>query len=340
MAALYRSSDGGTSWSSTPSLGGIDGEALTYEPNTDALYYGQNFAGIVYKSIDHGVNWNAIGTQNPNVTLCSLGVSPDASHVLIAGSESGVLDRSTDEGSHWIQVYPTDTVKNPEVPKVIFSGFAPSVALAARWHSLKESLVMTSDRGATWSAIASPDPHVWALELDQRRESCPNGKPLHLWTGLFTQNAADTTAGGLIEESTDGGSSWHTTGFPRIPIPPSVWVLKHDTASGTLAAATDSGVFIGHEPGLAVSAALHTGSEFSFYPNPASKSATLAYSGNELKAVRLQVSSVTGELLFDQKLSSSSHQIDISEWPNGVYFARVQTQAGELFTARLVIFRE
>ena len=335
-AALYRSTDGGMHWTAQPDIGGIDGEAIAYHPSTDELYYGENFAGLVYKSTNHGSTWIPIGTQNSSVTLCSLGVSPDSNKVLLAGSEAGVIDLSTDEGSHWTVVYPEDTVRNPEVPKVIFSNVASNVAFVTRWHSLDASLVMTRDRGFTWSAIASPDPHVWALELDQRKASCPSGTPLHLWTGLFTQNVTDTTAGGLIEESTDGGTSWHTTGFPRIPIPPSVWVLKYDTTSGTLAAATDSGIFIGHAPGSSVKTTASEKTSLELYPNPSRGLITVSIPsmvGNSI----LHISNTLGVIVFEKNLrNSSTTTLNLTGLSGGVYFVRVISSSGQSWGGHVV----
>jgi hypothetical protein len=335
-AALYRSTDGGMHWTAQPDIGGIDGEAIAYHPSTDALYYGENFAGLVYKSTDHGSTWVPIGTQNSNVTLCSLGVSPDSNKILLAGSEAGVIDLSADEGSHWTVVYSEDTVKNPEVPKVLFSDVASNVAFVSRWHSLNASLVMTRDRGFTWTPIASPDPHVWALELDQRKASCPNGTPLHLWTGLFTQNSFDTTAGGLIEESTDGGSSWHTTGFPHIPIPPSVWILKYDTASGTLAAATDSGIFIGHEPGSSVEITVRERTSLAPYPNPSRGMVTVSIPGIASNSV-LHVSNTLGEIVLEKSFrNSTTTTLNIDGLPDGVYFVRLISSNGQSWEGHII----
>jgi len=340
MAALYRSTDGGQNWVATPNLGGIDGEAIAYDPLTDALYYGENFAGIVFKSTNHGSSWMQVGKPNATVTLCTLGISPDANRVLLAGSEQGVIDLSTDEGMNWSVVYAADTVQNPEVPKIVFSSRATSVAFATRWHSAKESFVISRDRGLTWSSLASPDPHVWALELDQRQASCRTGTPLHLWTGLFTQNAVDTSAGGLIVESSDGALSWHSTGFPRIPIPPSVWVLKHDTASGTLAAATDSGVFIGHEPTASVERLSPRGSALLLYPNPATTMTTLSIPKNAGSAL-LCLSDVIGNVLIEKKLRGvSSCALDLKGLPGGVYFVRLTSLSGQSWQGHIVRYSQ
>ncbi len=84
------------SWAATPGIGGIDGEVLDYHALTDALYYGENFAGIVYSSVNHGSSWQQIGKQDAAVTLCSLGVSPNDDKIFLAGSKTGILDRSSD----------------------------------------------------------------------------------------------------------------------------------------------------------------------------------------------------------------------------------------------------
>ncbi len=220
-------------------------------------------------------------------------------------------------------VYPADSVANPEVTKVIFSSVAPAFAFAARWHSAATSIVKTTDAGASWNAIASPDPHVWALEIDQRKGMCPNGSPLHFWTGLFTQYAPDTTKGGMIEETTDGGVSWHTTGFPKVQHPPSVWVIKFDSTSGTLAAATDSGIFIGHAPARGVAQNIRSQASMNLFPNPASRSTTLTLPAETSDRTPLHLYSVLGKLVAAQKLSNGKNFIDLASLPPGVYFARI-----------------
>jgi hypothetical protein len=334
--SLYRSTDGGSNWLATIGLGGIDGETLTYYPAGDILYYGENFAGVVYRSMDHGANWMQTGNPNSKVTLCALAVSFDVNKTLIAGSQDGVIDRSTDEGKTWSVVFPADTIAGPEVPKVIFSSVATSVAFATRWHSLKASIIMSRDRGMTWSSIASPDPHVWALELDQRVASSINGIPQHFWTGLFTQRVPDTTAGGLIEETTNGGATWHSTGFPRIANPPNVWVVKYDSTSGEMAAATDSGLFIGHEPRASVELATNDVRAFSIYPNPASSQTTILVP-EKLTHLECRLFDVAGKELQRQRVMNSDKvEIELSSYPQGCYFARLFSDDRNIWSGCIV----
>jgi photosystem II stability/assembly factor-like uncharacterized protein len=259
---LYRSTDGGISWSDTSSLGGVSGESICYHAADDAIYYGQNFGYATWKSTDHGATWSKMNILQGNATLCSLGCSVDIPPVLLAGShDSARIDRSTDEGLTWINI--PDTSFSEEVPKIVFSDYATNgdynhgIAIAARWYSsYTRSLIATTDGGLTWPALASPSPRVWALDIDQRAAMISKSgdpaypMPLHFWTGLFNVRA-DTIPNGLVQETNDGGLTWHSTNFPvnestdsNHPRARQIWVLKYDTLSGKLAVATDSGVFV------------------------------------------------------------------------------------------------
>jgi hypothetical protein len=261
---LYRSTNGGRNWVELDGLGGIEGEDIDYQEATDLLYYGQNFRGPVWRSGDHGATWVMTGAAVDSIGLCTIAVSPDLPTVLLAGSEGGELARSTEEGMNWtIQMHhDTGTDLEPEVPKIVYSKFAVGVsglrtiALCTRWPSLGNAIVKTVDNGVSWTSLHHPSKNPWALEIDQRASTIAAASnaaypgPLHYWTGLF-HDRSDTVTNGLIQETTDGGLSWHTMNFPtgiegdpNNPMTRDVWVMKFDTTSGRLIASTSTGVWI------------------------------------------------------------------------------------------------
>jgi photosystem II stability/assembly factor-like uncharacterized protein len=259
---LYRSTNGGFSWNMLNGLGGVDGEDMAWHEIGDIVYYGQNFGYALWKSSDHGATWYQTGFANTDsIGLCALDVSQDTFPTIIQGSESaGLLARTTDSGNHWSVTLRSDTGTNneTEVPKVVFSKCATDqatgrhdVALAIRWLSTYRSLVASTDGGLDWITLNSPSAYPWALDVDQRASmiSKPGDSvfplPLHFFIGLFGLRT-DTIKNGMVQETTDGGESWHSINFPIIADTNShyAWVLKYDTTSGRIAVATDSGIYI------------------------------------------------------------------------------------------------
>ena len=351
---LYRSTDGGISWSDTSNLGGVNGESICYHAADDAIYYGQNFGYATWKSTDHGATWTKMNILQGNATLCSLGCSVDIPPVLLAGShDSARIDRSTDEGLTWVNI--PDTSFSEEVPKIVFSDYATNgyhnhgIAIATRWYSsFSRSLIATADGGLTWPALASPSPRVWALDIDQRaamisRPSDPAYPlPLHFWTGLFNVRA-DTIPNGLVQETNDGGLTWHSTNFPighstdsNHPNVRQIWVLKYDTLSGKLAVATDSGVFI-TDTRLGVP---HVESL------PSGESIRIEHNGNQLRIdaldqtiASIEIYDMLGRAVFRMaRAFAESDAISTSSFPVGVYLLKID-HIGSVPTVKLLTLR-
>ena len=265
---LYRSTDGGVDWYIVnDSIGGLDGEDIAWHASDSSLYYGETFGVALWKSKDDGTTWFQTGFANrDSIGLCALDVSSDVRPTIIQGSEdSGILARSVDDAGHWqVTLHPdTGTNNKAEVPKVVFSKYAvdPSngrhdVALAIRWLSKYRSLVGSVDGGLTWRILPFPSSYPWSMDFDQRAAmiSKPTDAaypfPLHYFIGLFGIES-DTAPNGMVQETTDGGMTWRGMNFPKgsgvdpsNPLVNYVWVLKYDTTTGRIAAATDSGVYI------------------------------------------------------------------------------------------------
>jgi len=267
----YRSTNGGITWNdiynngSLTDLGGMDGESIGYNTEEDALYYGEPLTGVM-RSVDHGADWTQFGTASDSILLNSMDVSQGPSPQLIQNSElsSGWLfAHSTDRGNTW-SVSLDGGSNAAEGPKIVFSWKAlnpvtgePTVAIIQRWPTTDSSLLATTDAGDTWQNLNNAPVRTWGLDIDQRASmlSKPGDpaypRPLHFFTGFFNVDQ-DTIPNGMIQETTDGGISWHSTNFPKgvagnslNPPVREIWVLKYDTLSGQIAVAADSGIYIG-----------------------------------------------------------------------------------------------
>jgi photosystem II stability/assembly factor-like uncharacterized protein len=239
---VYRSTNGGRKWSIVIEDGGILGEAITWHRETDALYYGQNYMGPVWKSLDHGATWIESAGSTEGITLCTIAVEPATRKRILAGSGDGGIALSDEEGKNWRSVFdPEDPneVLRPEVPKIVWSEASPNVVLATRWLSKKNSIIRSLDAGETWSALAAM-PRAWALEIDQRAATVGQQGPERFWIGLFNRGLEPNYVTSIIE-TRDAGASWFNTNMPNVE---QVWMIKYDAASNKLVAATESGIYI------------------------------------------------------------------------------------------------
>lgn len=356
---FYRSTNGGLTWndlfnhdtlggSSLNTFGGIGAECLDYNFQEDALYYGADnynqrgawnevLAGV-WRSTDRGANWALIApdtindsTVNDSIQQYSLDVSQDSPPELIQSTvlTGSLLAYSSDLGEHWsITFAGSDGV---ETPKIVFSWHQVSpttgkhdIAVVQRWPATDSSLVATTDGGRSWQILNSPA-RLWGLDIDQRASmlSRPGDPayplPLHYFTGFFDVDQ-DSIPNGLIQETTDGGISWHSTNFPRgaagesdNPKVRNIWVIKYDTSTGRLAVATDSGIYIGDwMSGVTPPSASQIAMTLS-------RMGSLVSLSSPEPIEWIHLFDITGRELFAAAPRNSDFRIDLSGYPPGVY---------------------
>jgi polyhydroxybutyrate depolymerase len=74
---------------------------------------------------------------------------------------------------------------------------------------------------------------------------------------------------------------------------------------------------------------------FSVYPNPASRSATLQF---PFLIHHLEMMSLTGEIIFSQTgLNTNQMVLQLGNIPAGIYFTRVWSEAGTVYTTKLLV---
>jgi Secretion system C-terminal sorting domain len=72
----------------------------------------------------------------------------------------------------------------------------------------------------------------------------------------------------------------------------------------------------------------------SIAPNPASQQLTWLKSSNGQSLGSVQVTNLLGKVMYQQKVNGTSHALDVSAWPIGVYM--VQTLLG---TRKLMVVK-
>jgi hypothetical protein len=188
LAAIYASSDGGLTWSSSSSAPGAPYTALSYVNN--ALWLGTDKTGTAYSS--NGSNWTQANSGQIipliNVANKILAITATSS-TLLAGNSSG-LYRSTDNGATWS----SNATGLPQTGTPPFTVKASINALAATSAGTAiagtaAGIYRSSDGGATWSSAGLTASAVSAVL------ALPGTTTLY------------ALAGGLYK-STDDGKTW------------------------------------------------------------------------------------------------------------------------------------
>ena len=199
---VYRSSDGGHTWSTT-AYGreeGVYPNALVVDPQTaDRVYvatvngeWNERENGGVYMTDDGGSSWTPLSIGLPRETwIVSLALDPSDSGTVYAGTESRGVFKSSDGGSRWHRArtgLPTAfedqyaTVNgiavDPDEPQVVYAGTSHGVAVS-------------TDGGSNWSRQTSTS--------------------LSEVSSFVTGEAGTVLAGSLdrgVLRSTDRGAHW------------------------------------------------------------------------------------------------------------------------------------
>lgn len=153
LAAIYASSDGGLTWSSSSSAPGAPYTALSYVNN--ALWLGTDKSGTAYSS--NGSSWT-VASSGQGVPIFNvppvkiLAITATNSSTLLAGNVSG-LYRSTNNGATWS----SNVSGLPQTASGPFTVGAAVNALTATSAGTAiagtaAGIYRSSDGGATWSS--------------------------------------------------------------------------------------------------------------------------------------------------------------------------------------------
>jgi photosystem II stability/assembly factor-like uncharacterized protein len=230
-----------TAYAATPGVwqpAGPDGGtvlALAVAPDDpDALYAGTQDGGV-FKSVDAGESWFAMGLRERTVT--ALAVDPRQPDVIYAGvANQGLyqgLYQSRDGGSTWLRG--TGPIDSGSVEQILIDPLRPANVYALFSQGLSRSVLRTRDGGRSWALASRGLPaDVAALAIDPKH-------PDLLYAG--------TTDHGVYS-SNDGAGHWRrrNRGTP----PPSLTALAVDTVktSRLYAGTVNRGVYLSLDGGV------------------------------------------------------------------------------------------
>jgi len=333
---LYRSTSGGSnmSWA----MNGISesepknwSTPVVIDPfDSKILYYGSN---RLYKTTNRAQSWNAISDNltlsSPNYpglgTLTTISVSPVDNNIIYTGSDDGKVFVTLDGGTNWTDI--TEGLPFRWVTRVAADNFDDNVVYVTfsgmKWRDPVSHIFKSTDQGANWVDISGnlPDSPINAIAVDFNTSNV-----------LYVGNDVGVFA------SFDSGTNWEPlgTGLPVVP----VYDLKIHPTENYLLAGThgrsmykldlNSVVSVRDRKELIVSK--HSLAQN--YPNPFNPSTTISYYIPESENVKLDVFSISGELVKSLVNESKEEGYYDVMW-NGTNNAGVKVASGTyLYTLR------
>jgi photosystem II stability/assembly factor-like uncharacterized protein len=201
--AVYRTVDGGATWSAATGLGGAD--AVAFDP-ADGTRVHAAWGGSLYASTDAGATWSRRSTLPVHVfpytasmsTVSRLAVSPHASTDLYV--TDGTLSYTADAGATFTAIGPPQ-------------GYVYDFALAAAARGTiyagthEAGFARSADNGVTWVAGAGLPPDYAGVRLADAGD--------RLYLVVARRNGASTVRYEydrfVVYASTDGGANWQPT---------------------------------------------------------------------------------------------------------------------------------
>lgn len=314
---VFRSTNGGVSWSSSLVTEGCDGLGANGE---GVLFAGLTYTGNgkVHRSTDGGANWQGVplpGATNGFATEC---IAFGDSGEVYAGSIDGFF-RSRDLGATWDSFGSSFLGRHVRLMAVAAN---QDVFVETLYPTAFDGLYRSVDRGVTWQRVTGNAPYFSALIAS------PTGD-------LFGSNGA------TVMRSSNAGALWTSTGtgigtfenLTSLAITPS----GHLIAGGSRVWRSTAAV-VGVEPPPARAGGATLAP---IQPNPASGTTRLRFTLARAADVELGVFDIAGRRVAS--LAKGPHEarehavsLDASGLPAGLYACRL-VAGGAVISRRMLV---
>ncbi|MEK7315443.1 MAG: T9SS type A sorting domain-containing protein [Candidatus Eisenbacteria bacterium] len=320
--SIFRSTDGGTSWAPFQNgfgaASGREARRLLPFPSIPGAIVA--LGNRVAKSSNGGRTWRDVAGTG---MLNALEQSPANPQLLWAGGENLSLSpyilKSTDAGESWTTLgmpfFGDNAVDgiaaHPTNPSIVFFG-------------MEGRVMMSSDGGATWPNMTSPNPAIYTYGLAIRPFL-----PLEVYAAGYS--TVPDPRGVVFFRSFDGGLSWTTFSYPSYAgLGVSQLLVRYEGAAETVYLATGNGVFR-HQP-ITTGAPLSEAAPLVALraaPNPFTGVAEIEFTLASRRRVSVRVADVRGrivETLVNEVREAGPHRVvwEARRAAAGIYFVRIE----------------
>ena len=216
---VLKTTDGGDSWS----FAGLPDTPifiLVVDPITPSTLYAADARGSLYKSTDGGGSWGAVGMGLPPEGIAVIAIDPAAASTLYVVSRGFALYKSTDGGQSW------NAINRPFGPLLVID---PSTSPSTLYSLFGAGLSKSTDGGTSWTATGL-NKVVLSLAVDSNNPGT-----------LYASTSGPRQTGQAIYKSADGGNTWNAVDT-SIPVTGSL-VLSPANPSNIYAGTFSGGVF-------------------------------------------------------------------------------------------------
>ena len=319
-SALFRSLNGGESWTQIYTWQNSEFVKLVYNTEGNEIYVGlrgEN-AGI-YKSATGGSSWQFIdwGTNN----VYDLNTHPTNQNILFVGiGDPGPptrgLHRGVKSGGNWEFTRVLNAGLNWDLQ---YDPFNSSIMYAAMGLG---GLYKSTDDGLTWNIIleSAGGTGCRAIAVDK------NTGDVYVTSDGDETGAFDGGGITYIKKSTDRGETWVdiTQGFANVPI----WALKyvdHPAGDFLLIATKGLGAWkLNLEAGSTnTNASKSNDNKLLIYPNPANDYFSIKLDGVSMRYYTFRLYDVTGKKIDEKELDNSYISYSTKNLQRGIYFVEI-----------------
>lgn len=191
-STLYRSDDGGATW--TAPFSGSSVTRAAFSPSEPGRVYVGTFNGT-FRSSDGGVTWS--NPSGETTWTKALACDPTTPGVVYLGGCCGTVKKSVDGGATW------SDLNDPSNSSVQFLAFDPNVA-GRLWLAYLAGLWISDNGGATWQNAGA---------------SLPASQPILMDLAFATDGDRFLgTEGGGVFRASAGASTWVQIGVPTVEL--------------------------------------------------------------------------------------------------------------------------
>ena len=333
---LYKTVDGGNSWSPITNISGIvpKGICAINVINNNVVYAAGRVGSpaTIMKSTDGGNNWTGISLASYcNMILDMHFQTPDTGYVF-AGSNgdiaqaNAIILRTTDGGQTWTNVY-TSARTHEIIWKAAFPSASVGYATVQSYHpgTTQRYVVKTTDGGLTWTELP--------LSNTGTRE---------FGIGFINEQTGWVGGENTGYQTTDGGATWTPVDIGKYANKLSI---VNNNAGGKTAYAVGLKVYKTNGMTNAIAATQEEQQPLVVYPNPASSNSyiSIAVDNKKSSIVKAELIAQDGQvsnILFDKDYAGTHESPFYFRLPKvapGVYHVKFTDKKGKAYQQKLVI---